>query len=137
MSWTAEPLKGQTPTSPSPRTPSRRAAPIVGSGTSLAMSLRCCLDSTTSTSTGRSSQSGFDLLPLSTRSPPRVVKFTREGYSTRTDHLEVGAELTQFFVKRTAPEPNIEVDGDLSLDRSEEHTSELQSPMYLVCRLLL
>src|SRR5437879_5027679 len=24
-----------------------------------------------------------------------------------------------------------------SLDRSEEHTSELQSPMYLVCRLLL
>ena len=23
------------------------------------------------------------------------------------------------------------------LDRSEEHTSELQSPMYLVCRLLL
>src|SRR5437763_11849594 len=25
----------------------------------------------------------------------------------------------------------------LSLPRSEEHTSELQSPMYLVCRLLL
>src|SRR5437762_8528661 len=25
----------------------------------------------------------------------------------------------------------------LILDRSEEHTSELQSPMYLVCRLLL
>src|SRR5437762_6610369 len=25
----------------------------------------------------------------------------------------------------------------LSLNRSEEHTSELQSPMYLVCRLLL
>src|ERR1017187_2872920 len=25
----------------------------------------------------------------------------------------------------------------LGLDRSEEHTSELQSPMYLVCRLLL
>src|ERR1017187_10997977 len=25
----------------------------------------------------------------------------------------------------------------LPLDRSEEHTSELQSPMYLVCRLLL
>src|SRR5437879_9401079 len=24
-----------------------------------------------------------------------------------------------------------------ALDRSEEHTSELQSPMYLVCRLLL
>src|SRR5436189_5016335 len=26
---------------------------------------------------------------------------------------------------------------DLSVPRSEEHTSELQSPMYLVCRLLL
>src|SRR5437879_10185388 len=26
---------------------------------------------------------------------------------------------------------------DLRHDRSEEHTSELQSPMYLVCRLLL
>src|SRR5437879_8264749 len=25
----------------------------------------------------------------------------------------------------------------LSVERSEEHTSELQSPMYLVCRLLL
>src|SRR5437762_7562543 len=27
--------------------------------------------------------------------------------------------------------------GDLDCQRSEEHTSELQSPMYLVCRLLL
>src|SRR5437763_11259189 len=27
--------------------------------------------------------------------------------------------------------------GDRREDRSEEHTSELQSPMYLVCRLLL
>src|SRR5437764_8576637 len=26
---------------------------------------------------------------------------------------------------------------DAVIDRSEEHTSELQSPMYLVCRLLL
>src|SRR5437879_7987157 len=29
------------------------------------------------------------------------------------------------------------VSGTLRLIRSEEHTSELQSPMYLVCRLLL
>src|SRR5437879_8275037 len=28
-------------------------------------------------------------------------------------------------------------EGPKSEDRSEEHTSELQSPMYLVCRLLL
>src|SRR5437763_12459086 len=30
-----------------------------------------------------------------------------------------------------------EVDDDEVVHRSEEHTSELQSPMYLVCRLLL
>src|SRR5256885_12708720 len=29
------------------------------------------------------------------------------------------------------------IDGDSSLGRSEEHTSELQSPCNLVCRLLL
>src|SRR5437763_10748980 len=29
------------------------------------------------------------------------------------------------------------IDDRFSSDRSEEHTSELQSPMYLVCRLLL
>src|SRR5437764_10919547 len=29
------------------------------------------------------------------------------------------------------------INGDLDVLRSEEHTSELQSPMYLVCRLLL
>src|SRR5437762_7427976 len=29
------------------------------------------------------------------------------------------------------------VDGGVTVLRSEEHTSELQSPMYLVCRLLL
>src|SRR5437762_4711858 len=29
------------------------------------------------------------------------------------------------------------LDENLALTRSEEHTSELQSPMYLVCRLLL
>src|SRR5437762_11765066 len=31
----------------------------------------------------------------------------------------------------------VEVDWHMPLVRSEEHTSELQSPMYLVCRLLL
>src|SRR5436189_4242782 len=30
-----------------------------------------------------------------------------------------------------------DVKDDLAVERSEEHTSELQSPMYLVCRLLL
>src|SRR5437763_2912103 len=31
---------------------------------------------------------------------------------------------------------SFQIDADYA-DRSEEHTSELQSPMYLVCRLLL
>ena len=37
------------------------------------------------------------------------------------------------------PKPMVEVGGKPVLwhIRSEEHTSELQSPMYLVCRLLL
>src|SRR5437763_11867460 len=36
------------------------------------------------------------------------------------------------------PGQQIEVESrDAEKDRSEEHTSELQSPMYLVCRLLL
>src|SRR5437762_3771827 len=33
--------------------------------------------------------------------------------------------------------PGYEVLGGARAGRSEEHTSELQSPMYLVCRLLL
>src|SRR5437879_7752799 len=33
--------------------------------------------------------------------------------------------------------PAVLVSGDRPKMRSEEHTSELQSPMYLVCRLLL
>src|SRR5437879_7292407 len=33
--------------------------------------------------------------------------------------------------------PTVAADGRVVPVRSEEHTSELQSPMYLVCRLLL
>src|SRR5437762_8208126 len=34
-------------------------------------------------------------------------------------------------------EEPIDLGGQVGIERSEEHTSELQSPMYLVCRLLL
>src|SRR3712207_6902971 len=34
-------------------------------------------------------------------------------------------------------EPQVTAAGALAVDRSEEHTSELQSRQYLVCRLLL
>src|SRR5437763_7259243 len=36
-----------------------------------------------------------------------------------------------------AEQPRFRTDLDGAITRSEEHTSELQSPMYLVCRLLL
>src|SRR3712207_6882286 len=40
---------------------------------------------------------------------------------------------------RTYVDQNLQVEGDLrrEVNRSEEHTSELQSRQYLVCRLLL
>src|SRR5437762_10565235 len=67
------------------------------------------------------------------RPPPRSTLFP---YTTlfrsermRALHLEPARAAAARFVERT---------GRLRHDaRSEEHTSELQSPMYLVCRLLL
>src|SRR5437879_10453317 len=43
------------------------------------------------------------------------------------------------FEANASPVPASNRDGTLTVvhERSEEHTSELQSPMYLVCRLLL
>src|SRR5437879_8038518 len=39
--------------------------------------------------------------------------------------------------RRTLDVQHLDTAIDHAYDRSEEHTSELQSPMYLVCRLLL
>src|SRR5256885_3283064 len=64
------------------------------------------------------------------RRPPRSTLFP---YTTlfRSD---VGPELEQRGRELAAGAPAAEVGVD---DRSEEHTSELQSPCNLVCRLLL
>src|SRR5437763_4139366 len=48
-----------------------------------------------------------------------VGRLLEEGHDT---HQQLNAEMSQKFLRHL---------------RSEEHTSELQSPMYLVCRLLL
>src|SRR5690348_17366223 len=40
-------------------------------------------------------------------------------------------------VTRDVTIAELDVDGGASDERSEEHTSELQSPVHLVCRLLL
>src|SRR3712207_7596204 len=74
------------------------------------------------------------------RRPPRSTLFP---YTTlfRSDRIEV-----PFDKDRVKGAPRIDADGDLSVAqedelytyyRSEEHTSELQSRQYLVCRLLL
>src|SRR5947208_8196807 len=59
------------------------------------------------------------------RRPPRSTLFP---YTTLFRSVEEVAEAGDSF-------PHIY--GPLNLDRSEEHTSELQSPDHLVCRLLL
>src|SRR5437762_11597317 len=56
------------------------------------------------------------------------------GVVERPDHdpVDVARQHPRRVGDRLAP-PDLDVAGR----RSEEHTSELQSPMYLVCRLLL
>src|SRR5258708_36247868 len=52
-------------------------------------------------------------------------------------HLPVCERLDHSVLQRVAPDPTVWLDGHPFLPRSEEHTSELQSPDHLVCRLLL
>src|SRR5436189_3800999 len=61
------------------------------------------------------------------RRPPRSTLFP---YTTLFRSLMlIPSCLNSGSPSKVVPEPNF--------SRSEEHTSELQSPMYLVCRLLL
>src|SRR5437879_8779082 len=61
-----------------------------------------------------------------------------EGFGRASDHLAIhpGAVAVQ-PIAELLPGDRHAVEMELGLQRSEEHTSELQSPMYLVCRLLL
>src|SRR5258708_22366728 len=61
-------------------------------------------------------------------SAPDGVAIDAEGF--RREHSAEGV----FAVERAA---ELQVDAENALGRSEEHTSELQSPDHLVCRLLL
>src|SRR5437764_3329394 len=72
------------------------------------------------------------------RRPPRSTLFP---YTTlfRSVTASQSIALAATSMTRTAPPPppsSTVKSGDNGC-RSEEHTSELQSPMYLVCRLLL
>src|SRR5690348_17756719 len=73
------------------------------------------------------------------RRPPRSTLFP---YTTLFRSVPLGTRAhRQHLAKRHAVVGAAaqlrDVAGDEVLDRSEEHTSELQSPVHLVCRLLL
>src|SRR5437762_14227991 len=55
-----------------------------------------------------------------------------DGHARRNLDLDIGGD--KFDVRVGSRKQNV---GQDRQSRSEEHTSELQSPMYLVCRLLL
>src|SRR5437879_10304060 len=65
----------------------------------------------------------------------RQLGFAELSYRGAT-HTRFAHSIGTFFLTRTILRRIVQNHERLSL-RSEEHTSELQSPMYLVCRLLL
>src|SRR5258708_27852349 len=78
------------------------------------------------------------------RRPPRSTLFpyTTLFRSSASNQrvLEAACHTTVSRCRPPGPrptEPNFAPLGGLSSERSEEHTSELQSPDHLVCRLLL
>src|SRR3989442_9039063 len=83
------------------------------------------------------------------RRPPRSTLFPYttlfrslafEGYDLRPSPLEKRKALLEQIVPRVGPIKylsHFEKDGEALYERSEEHTSELQSRPHLVCRLLL
>src|SRR5258707_4052476 len=68
------------------------------------------------------------------RRPPRSTLFP---YTTlfRSKHKDTRQETQNFVL--LGPEHRYSAQSGLIGERSEEHTSELQSRQYLVCRLLL
>src|SRR2546425_8906981 len=87
---------------------------------------------------GRKGQSYFRIVVADSRSP-RDGRFvaTLGNYNPRTNpaRIQVDAEQTRAWLEKGAlPTDTVR---SLLKQRSEEHTSELQSLAYLVCRLLL
>src|SRR2546425_3785979 len=79
------------------------------------------------------------LFPYTTLFRSRELENVIERAVVLSSGSEIGPELLPDQIAgRGTPFPLLEHRGDASLfDRSEEHTSELQSLAYLVCRLLL
>src|SRR3712207_9474141 len=86
---------------------------------------------------------------LMIRRPPRSTLFPYTTlFRSRIDLYAMEAELGNIDVEGLRADTGSALDGEVDLDlldrvrsdvldRSEEHTSELQSRQYLVCRLLL
>src|SRR2546425_6617550 len=68
------------------------------------------------------------------RRPPRSTLFPYTTLFRSPEYPPVGARIDYYLAAPSGPGSDIKLD---ILDRSEEHTSELQSLAYLVCRLLL
>src|SRR5437762_8717606 len=88
------------------------------------MAIKCVSDSTSGPSTRFSGLTFFFSL---IRPPPRSTLFP---YTTLFRSSIGGRSAAACHLSALLPRAN-------TRNRSEEHTSELQSPMYLVCRLLL
>src|SRR5437764_6216631 len=71
---------------------------------------------------------------------PAGVAFDALQVGTLTTQTDVKTIWDDFSIRFAVVTVNVPAEGDYAKSsqiRSEEHTSELQSPMYLVCRLLL
>src|SRR3712207_8046922 len=66
----------------------------------------------------------------------KVVPYIHQDFSVT---LDISLELSDFKYRQTNQKKdwNFNSQGGSKIGRSEEHTSELQSRQYLVCRLLL
>src|SRR4051794_41723979 len=73
------------------------------------------------------------------RRPPRSTLFpyTTLFRSRGEAILTTSSPSLSPFFRVSWPAPTVEDGPGRARDRSEEHTSELQSPVHLVCRLLL
>src|SRR2546429_6441711 len=71
------------------------------------------------------------------RRPPRSTLFPYTTLFRSVPQVVAAVVHDQQRVPAGLPEPGRQVEGHLGVPRSEEHTSELQSRLHLVCRLLL
>src|SRR5437879_8422304 len=84
-------------------------------------------------------------VPVHSAPPRHVIRIIRIREREAFEHAELGLDEIEpgglgwrvDGVDAEAPEQRQEAGMVVHVVRSEEHTSELQSPMYLVCRLLL